>query len=56
MKALVNVRTTRGFAHRVEMPAPELGLELVEGFEVRSALAQPFRKSWLGISSVFDLD
>ena len=45
--AIVHVRASRGFAHRVQIQPPEFSLEFVNGREMRGAVAQPVGKARL---------
>ena len=47
MEALVDIGAPCGFANRMQTPAPQLGLQLVNGFKMRPALAQPLRQPGL---------
>jgi hypothetical protein len=53
MEALVDVGTTRGLAHGVEIQAPKVVLEFRDALEMRPTLAEPLGQSWLG---AIDLD
>ena len=40
----MHVRAACRFAHGMQMQPPQLGFQIVNGFEMRVAFAQPFRK------------
>ena len=42
VETLVHVRAARRFAHGVQIQPPQLGFQIVDGFEMRVGFAQPF--------------
>jgi hypothetical protein len=48
MKALVDIRTARGFANGMKFPLAQFRFQEMNRFEMRSAFAEPFRQTGLG--------
>jgi len=46
VKALVNIRTARGFAYGVQIQPAQIGLQVVQRIEVCGRFASPFWKPW----------
>ena len=59
MKAFVDIRTTRGFANRMQTQPAQLRLQIVYGFKICVRLAQPRWEpgaTWLELNQTTHLE